>query len=560
MKHFFFLFFFFSLTNDIISQTWSPLGSNEQISQAISLTAASTFFTQVSNDGIPYVTYIDDVGGGINLGDFKIHTRRFKNGQWEFAGNAISPQFPGSDDFPIALDGDVPYVAYSEALTPVEIQNKLSVKRLNATTSEWDVVGQLGLSDGPATGSVIVADIGKIYVAYTDNTGKITVKRFDNANPGNGWQSVGPSGFSIGFILGTLLTIDDGVPYVSYLDFGDNLVHIKKFNGIDWEDVGTNNPGDGQQVVVRSLKFNNEHVPFIVFIDATGAVNVRNLNSAGAWTTVGGQPLAANAEITVSMALLQDVVFVAFGKKDNNNIRQINVKRFNAANNDWQDVGPQPVSASLSTVNNIALTVAPGNKLLLVFRDFNLGIYAKTFDAASILPVTLTTFTVIQQNNKNLLQWHVENEDDNKLFEVEHSFDAISFTKVGEVAAHLPAGDPHDYIFIHEKPVNGINYYRLKQVDIDGHFAYSKIISIIFNPEQRPLITLFPNPVREVLHTEYATLGKKKIVIRNMEGKIIKHIISSERSLDINVADLPSGTYFLSLYSDKLIDTRSFIK
>src|SRR5690242_4414941 len=116
MKRIFLFLFLISLTNDIISQSWTPLGSNEQTSESISLTAANTFFAEISSDGIPYVTYIDDVGGGINLGDFKTHARRFRNGQWEFAGNGISPQFPGSDDFPVALDGDVPYVAYSEGL------------------------------------------------------------------------------------------------------------------------------------------------------------------------------------------------------------------------------------------------------------------------------------------------------------------------------------------------------------------------------------------------------------------------------------------------------------
>jgi hypothetical protein len=254
------------------------------------------------------------------------------------------------------------------------------------------------------------------------------------------------------------------------------------------------------------------------------------------------------------------VVFATFLKKDNNNITQVNVKRFNASTNDWQDVGPQPVSASHASVNNVALTITPDNKLFLVFRDFTLGIYAKTFDIANILPVTLTTFTASQQNNKSLLEWHVENEVNNKQFEVEHSTDAITFTKIGEVPARLPAGDAHDYSFLHGNPEEGINYYRLKQVDIDERFTYSKIINITFSSELRPLIVLFPNPVREVLHTEFSTVGKKEIIIRNLEGKVIKHVISSEISLDINVANLPSGTYFLSLYGNNLIDTRTFIK
>jgi Secretion system C-terminal sorting domain len=239
---------------------------------------------------------------------------------------------------------------------------------------------------------------------------------------------------------------------------------------------------------------------------------------------------------------------------------QLNVKKFNSPGNDWQDVGNQPVTASPSSINNAALITGPGNKLFLFFRNLNLGIYAKTFEASDILPVTLTEFKVSQQNNQNRLQWHTVSELDNRSFEIEHSTDGTLFTKIGEVAAQLPGTIPHDYSFIHAAPADGINFYRLKQIDINDNFTYSNIISIIFNQQQRSFITFFPNPVKDILHTSYSTDGRKEIIIRNIEGKEMKRVISTARLVDINVSNLPAGAYFISLYGDKLIETRSFVK
>jgi hypothetical protein len=562
MKQFCISFMIFLFSQKSIAQPWTSLGSNEQTQQAIANTGANTFFIQVSANGIPYMSYIDDIGGNHNFNDFKVRAKRFNNAAdaWEPAGNAISPSFPGSDDFPVALDGNTPYVAYSEAFLPADLRNKLSVKRLNANTGEWDIVGQQGLSESAATGSVMAVDNGKIYIVYTADAvaNKITAKRFDNANPANGWQPVGPAGFSNGFVLGTRLAIDNGIPYVAYLDFGDNAVHVKKFTGAAWQDVGTNSPSGGLQVTVQSLQFSN-HIPFIVFADATGAGTVRNLDANNAWITTGGQPFAVQAE-TPSISILNDRLYVAFGKMDNNNVVQVHVKRFNATDNSWVDAGNQPVSASPVSINNIALTASPADELILVFHSLSSGIYAKVFEARGNLPVTLTSFTVSNQNEQSLLQWHTESEGDNRLFEIEQSSDGAHFSKIGEVRSQLPAGNAHDYNFTDANPAAGINFYRLKEVGLNGDIRFSSTVIININTQQPAFFKIFPNPVKNILHTQYANDSKKEIVIRDAAGKEIKRATTTARTLDINAADFAAGTYFISMYSDTITETRSFVK
>ena len=559
MKKIYFAFSLLVISQKLMCQQWTALGSDEQTSNSIALTAAPTFFSQVSNTAIPYVSYIDDVGNGNNLGDFKVHAKRFNNGQWEFAGDGISPSFPGSDDFPIALDGNTPYVAYIEAFLPVNLQTKLTVKRLNSNTNLWEAVGQPGLSDTTAGVPAIAASNSKIYVAYADGAaaGKITVKVYDNSNPGNGWQTVGIPGFSNGSMFKIRIVIDNGIPYVAYFDFTDGAPCVKKYNGTNWEDVGTNSPSGGVSVIISSLTFNSQHTPYIVYSESGGNGVMRNLNAANTWVTTGGQNFATNIDFITSMVLLNDIPFVAFGKKENG-ITQLRVKRLDATANNWPDAGTQPVTASATDVTEVALVKNGGTKLMLVFRNLTGGLYAKTFDAINVVPVTLVAFNAARQNNTTLLEWSTSSETGNKLFELQHSTDGINFSKIGEVQAKLPANLPHNYSAVHNAPVAGINYYRLKQVDINGGFRYSITITVSFNEELK--VSISPNPVKDLLHVINLAAGEKEITIRDAAGKTIKRVHTNSTTVDINVMELSAGTYFLTIAKDNLQQTLSFIK
>ncbi len=90
------------------------------------------------------------------------------------------------------------------------------------------------------------------------------------------------------------------------------------------------------------------------------------------------------------------------------------------------------------------------------------------------MPVTLTSFEVASASNQTaLLKWATASEENNKEFIVEKSNDGVDFIVIGSV----PAGNSHgqEYTFTDENVEGNSNYYRLKQVDIDGHFSYSSI-------------------------------------------------------------------------------------
>ena len=91
------------------------------------------------------------------------------------------------------------------------------------------------------------------------------------------------------------------------------------------------------------------------------------------------------------------------------------------------------------------------------------------------------------------MSWRTASETQNAYFLVQHSTNGRTFQDLAQIPGKGNYQQENNYEYVHENPSSGTNYYRLKQVDFDGHFEYSKIISIKLSPEGKPF-TLSPNP------------------------------------------------------------------
>ncbi|MCF2446022.1 T9SS type A sorting domain-containing protein [Dyadobacter sp. CY345] len=111
------------------------------------------------------------------------------------------------------------------------------------------------------------------------------------------------------------------------------------------------------------------------------------------------------------------------------------------------------------------------------------------------MPVKLISFEGSYEQNTILLKWQTAWEEQNEGFEIEQSEDAVNFENVGFVKGNATTKSSSDYEFSYPAPVLGkINYFRLKQIDIDGHFEYSRIISLKSIHSLRDQYFVFPNP------------------------------------------------------------------
>jgi hypothetical protein len=96
------------------------------------------------------------------------------------------------------------------------------------------------------------------------------------------------------------------------------------------------------------------------------------------------------------------------------------------------------------------------------------------------LPVTLTAFTANRTGAESVLQWQTAMEENTRDFIIERSADGKTYAGIGTIAAAGNSSTPRDYSFTDPQPEKNSNFYRLKQVDLDGNFVYSPIRVVNF--------------------------------------------------------------------------------
>lgn len=127
-------------------------------------------------------------------------------------------------------------------------------------------------------------------------------------------------------------------------------------------------------------------------------------------------------------------------------------------------------------------TNTPGTYRYVV-KDFSNNTCLKdSFEVvvSSTLPVSLTSFTATLNNNKVILKWATSMEQNNKHFTIERSTDGINFNFLTRVNSAGNSNSSVNYQAFDYSPVDGINYYRLSQTDIDDRTSYNDIKSISY--------------------------------------------------------------------------------
>jgi len=169
--------------------------------------------------------------------------------------------------------------------------------------------------------------------------------------------------------------------------------------------------------------------------------------------------------------------------------------------------------------------------------------------ADSPLPVKLTSFKVAKENNTANLFWSTTSETNSEHFEIQHSKDAKDWSIIGLVAAKGESKSKLDYTFMHKNPVTGENYYRLKMVDKDATYTYSRLQNLEFGAVSA--ISFFPNPVSETLFIDHGIFSEiESISIIDANGRTVyKSAVITPSG--INVKRLGSGVYVIKVASSE---------
>ena len=160
------------------------------------------------------------------------------------------------------------------------------------------------------------------------------------------------------------------------------------------------------------------------------------------------------------------------------------------------------------------------------------------------LPVTWVSFTAVNISNSVLLEWKTTAEVKNKKFEVERSADGLQFVKIGAVQASSQMLSTYTYNFTDAFLVRGTVHYRLKQVDVDGNFSYSKTVQV--KGEVSNLLQVLENPVRSQLKLRCsAVLTGSRIMITDAGGRAVYNGIITSQLVTIATGHLPTGIYYV---------------
>jgi hypothetical protein len=111
------------------------------------------------------------------------------------------------------------------------------------------------------------------------------------------------------------------------------------------------------------------------------------------------------------------------------------------------------------------------------------------------LPVELLTFMATDQLKSVKLDWTTASETDNDYFSVERSLDGEFWSEIGQVKGSGTTTSVTAYTFTDHHPVVGYQYYRLRQVDFDGEFEYSKVILVLRSGDSSFTLDVYPVPL-----------------------------------------------------------------
>lgn len=172
-----------------------------------------------------------------------------------------------------------------------------------------------------------------------------------------------------------------------------------------------------------------------------------------------------------------------------------------------------------------------------------------------MLPVTYSSLKAKYSGYQVVLQWQTFTEHNVNEFEIEHSIDGKSFMLLGKESALGNNTTGHNYQFIHSNPVNGMNYYRFKELDKTGEVQYSNVAIVNIHPKMAIKdIKLFPNPIKrgEALSIMLPKGFNKTISARiiNLNGKQIyskQFVQQGAPRIKLDTKGMQPGIYFLQL-------------
>ena len=219
------------------------------------------------------------------------------------------------------------------------------------------------------------------------------------------------------------------------------------------------------------------------------------------------------------------------------------------------------------TITEIEWAIVAKSNILTSTRYFfrmngNTGVPASgmtypSLVTAGLLPIRLSNFGAMLDNKRVKLTWTASSQFASDKFEILRSSDARNWTTIATLNAQEGGNTTVSYVQYDNDPMSGINYYRVKQTDIDGHTYMSEIKSLKLSAFAASL-TVFPNPAHGGIN--FSIMNKNdatnvKVTLATINGSVIHqeafNRIPANTTNQLHLKNMPPpGVYILRLSGD----------
>ena len=187
------------------------------------------------------------------------------------------------------------------------------------------------------------------------------------------------------------------------------------------------------------------------------------------------------------------------------------------------------------------------------------------YSGIGALPVELTSFTANLIGSNVELRWATATEINNNGFEVERLQDS-KWEKIGFISGHGNSTSPNNYRFADTKPLREKVQYRLKQIDYNGNFKYTKSIEIGFGSLEFNLAQNYPNPFNPSTIISYSIpiSSNVRVEVYNVLGKLMTTLVNENQEAGIysavfNAVGLGNGIYYCRISAGNFSETKKML-
>lgn len=380
----------------------------------------------------------------------------------------------------------------------------------------------------------------QICIVKTDSTGNIVWSKITNGQSGEGGQCVKQCTDSGYIITGFTNNFGAGAQdiFLLKIDIDGNFKWMKTYGGV-WEDTGYDveqTADNGFIVSGRTQSFGPGTLDRNIYLlktDPTGKL---------IWTRVYGS--AINNGYSVQQT--NDMGYIIVSNPLELQVIKTDSSGHTGGCNEYNaNTLVNEVSLSLLPQSSFTVSIGTANNVSTITNYVSLtGNPQNVQCPVTTLDVKFLMFTVTASNCRNVtLKWETAGELNNKGFEIESSIDGYQFSKIAFVIGKENNRSKNAYSYSISGLSKQVHYFRLRQIDFDGHFNFSPIAYFKNTCGENP-VSIFPNPIKNNFQITGLTINKNNVQIFNAMGVKMAEWINTLRN-EFNISHLSKGIYFL---------------